>query len=300
MKKLIIILFLVSFTVFSQSKTDWEKEKLRGKVLSVREISYQNTEDSEKRVIETLLPNVFIRFNSEGDYLLRETYNQNNQMIEYSVFTYEKNPRMDEIRTYNSADELITTMISSIDDKGNRRDIRFYDEKNNITRNVVYKYDKKNRQIERRVVDKGVLNERFTYKYNSKDDIIEQYSYFANQTIAQKWVFMYDEYRNRTESRQYNHKNLLEKITRYQYDDKKNKISQKFFDADDNLQQEDIFSYDDFANEIFIQRKIFSNNISWQKKQEYTYDEQGNWTKKIIYINEKPVTISQREIVYFP
>lgn len=302
MKIAFFLFFLMSFVGFSQQKTGWEREKLQGKVLSVREISYaveQNGENLEKKSVETLLPNSFIRFNSQGDYLLIERYNSALELVGYDAYSYRQNPRMDEMQEFNAEGKLLLTLISSVDEKGNTKDIRFYDEKNNIARNVVYKYDRKNRRTERRVVDKGVLNERFTYKYDSKGNMIEQLSYFANGQVAQKWVLQYDDNQNNTKTETYDDKGNLQKIMLFQYDTKKNKISQKIMDSNDILLQEETFAYDDFSNEIFVKRTLQSG-ISWQKEQQYTYDLHGNWIKKIISVNNKIVTITEREIVYFP
>ena len=303
MKKILIFVFLVTnFVGFSQQKTDREKEKLHGKVHSIRESSYDvkfTNEQEQNGAIDPFLPNTFTEFDMTGNYLLKEKYDKDNQRIEKWVYTYPQNLKMEEIKVTDKTGKVFLSIISAFDDKGNVKDIRFYNENNQITRNVVYKYDKKNRQIERRVVDKGVLNERFSYKYNSKGNMIEQYSYFANGQIAQKWIMEYDKNQNRTKISEYNHKNLLEKITYNTYDSKKNLIHQKEVDENENLQNEQTLVYDIYNNEIEKIQNSLSEG-SFQRKIDYTYDNQGNWTKKIQYFNQKPIKITQREIVYFP
>lgn len=299
--KYIVIIFSLLGKLHAQN-TDWHREKLHGKVRSIREISYQiQGENLEKGNIEPLLPNTFTLFNSVGDYLSKERYDHNNQLLETITYTYSKNPPMHEQKCLNAKGIAFLTIISSIDENGNPTDTRYYDEKNNITRNIVQKYNKKNQKIEYRVVDKGVLNERFTYKYNRKGNLTEQYSYFANQQVAQTWFFQYNDDQLLTEIKYFNHKGLLEEIRRFQYNEKKLKTLLQVFDGAENLKKEESFSYDEFLNEIdFSRKEIYPNNTIWNKKQQkYTYDEKGNWTRKIIFINDTPATITEREIVYF-
>lgn len=303
MKKIIVLLLLVSYFIgFSQEKTDWEKEKLNGNVRSVRECSYHVVlvdEHVQQGAIDPLMPNIFTEFDPEGKYLLKEKYDKNNQRIEEWTYVYLQNLKMTEIKVANKEGKVFLSIISAFDDKGNLKDIRFYNENNQITRNVVYKYDKKNRKIEHRVVDKGVLNERFTYKYNSKNEIVEQHSYFANGQIAQKWIMEHDKNQHRTKVSEFNHKNQLNKVTYNTYDTQKNLINQQEVDENENLQSEETIAYDTYNNEVERTRNA-SKEGTLHRKIEYTYDIQGNWTKKIHYLNQKPIKITQRELIYFP
>jgi hypothetical protein len=41
------------------------------------------------------------------------------------------------------------------------------------------------------------------------------------------------------------------------------------------------------------------NNVLDHYTNKYTYDKNKNWTKKMAYRNEVPVTITERELTYF-
>ena len=157
----------------------------------------------------------------------------------------------------------------TFNDKGNKLEENWFNPDGSLSLKYTYKYDDKGNQIEENSFDAdGSLSFKYTYKYDDKGNKIELNGFNPDGRLSSKSTYKYDDKDNLIEV----NSDLDSKFT-YKYDDKGNKIEQNWFTTDGSL---------------------FSK---WTYK--YTYDQQDNWTQKIIYDVEKPIRIVERTIEYY-
>ena len=140
----------------------------------------------------------------------------------------------------------------------------------------------------------GSLSFKSTYKYDDKGNKIELNYFNSDGSLFLKSTSKYDDKGNKIELNGFNPDGRLSSKSTYKYDDKDNLIEVNS-DSDSKF----TYKYDDKGNKI--EQNWFTTDGSlfskWTYK--YTYDQQDNWTQKIIYDEEKPIRIVERTIEYY-
>jgi len=93
--------------------------------------------------------------------------------------------------------------------------------------------------------------------------------------------------------------NHLDKNIKNTYDELGNLIEENWYTYYGKLTQKVTLKYDENGN--VIERKVYDSDgkLFEDFSFKYTYDEHGNWTKRIDYLNEFPEYILEREYEYY-
>ena len=123
-------------------------------------------------------------------------------------------------------------------------------------------------------IEKGNCLDYIQIKYDEKGNRIEENEYNSDGSLKSKATYKYDEKGNKIEENRYNSDGSLDKKYTYKYDEKGNRIEKNEYNSDGS---------------IVIEK--------WTNKNEY--DKQGNWIKTIVFKNEIPRNIVERQIEYY-
>ena len=273
-------LFLLSFTDGNKKKNDWEKEKLKGNVKSIREYYYNEADDKTLAIKPSAIgindsnSCIITNYNEKGNVT---TCNWHRGNLEGKKW----------INRYDDAGNLIESTTFNTDDSISKKSYFIYDANLNcIESNGTY-------------YGKHGMNFKLIYKYDDKNNRIEMgyYKYFKDSQAYYQWIYKYDE----------NDNNIEEYV--YHED---GKLSQKYinkFDNDHNLIQIDAYSeslmwkYFSTYNENGLmtdEHQIGKDDkLMYDYAFKYEYDDKGNWIKKIKYEKDIPIGLTIRVIEYY-
>jgi antitoxin component YwqK of YwqJK toxin-antitoxin module len=289
MKKIILLTLLAAVMTTGSSaqtapakKTDWEKDGLKGKVKSIREITYEAVEKFGK------LTKGEIFCDESGCFVYQRKYDTKGNKIEEN--RYYSNGSLDDKYTYK------------YDDKGNLTEENRYKSNGSLDWKKTYKYDGKGNRTELNIYDSdGSLDREYTYKYDDKGNLIEENYYNSNGSLSWKYTYKYDGKGNNIEYNVYEDGSLDSKKT-YKYDDKGNCIEMTEYNSDGSLKKKDTYKVavqdDEVKKNIHkLLDGIFSSNKT------YKYDDKGNWIEEIsydeIYYDTDTPIITERTIEYY-
>lgn len=171
-KYFILLLFFSRAITAQESKSDWQKEDLKGKVKSVLEITYK----IRKNEIEEFSKLKKI-YNSEGFKIEEHWYEIETGLVSKEIYTYDTQNNIIEKKEYNYEGNM------------DRRRTFLYNEKGNIIEENLYK--------------RGNLIE-YTIIYDEKGNNIEEKNYNPDGSLSTRQVSIYDENGKFVEGKQYN------------------------------------------------------------------------------------------------
>jgi len=148
---LLIYLFISCYTEIKNS--DWTLYKLKGKVKSIRQYSYNDSEfqaEKEQKYNETE-----ISFNSKGKIIEYLTFEPDGSINTKTITTYYKGYSLDSM--FSKQMNLISILRKKYNDNGLAVSMHSSNEDHSNQYNEVYKYD-----------DNSNLIEKLTYNGNSK------------------------------------------------------------------------------------------------------------------------------------
>lgn len=116
---------------------------------------------------------------------------------------------------------------------------------------------------------------------------------FHRKEGQEKFSYKYDQKGNRIEHTAYDIKYS------YQYNDKGQVIEENIHDEMDKISTKTIIKYDKKGN--FIKKTAHYLDVSTKENYtyQYTYDQKGNWVKRIEYKDKNPIQITERVIEYY-
>lgn len=193
-----------------------------------------------------------------------------------------------------------------------------------------YRYDDQNHKIYHRIIRSGgKYIFKKTWKYDAAGTLIEEISYNEKDTLKirettryntsgqktrtiydeagnfdSEFVYAYDNMKRVSELLVYSEKDLLDRRELYKYDEKGNLTEEVKCDYSDSSLRTHFYSYDKYGNKLEYRsedRNFYTGTLhySWKETYEFTYDEQGNWTRQVIYKNDTPEFILERTIIYY-
>jgi len=300
------ILFTAPFSSFSTDEkvNDWTREKLKGEVKTLREITYSPV--NKKRIFKRLKTKIDGEsykkvFSKEGNKTEEITYNYEGSLDFYVIYKYDENQNIIEFCEYSSDSSLKNKWIRKYDSNQN-----LIESNKNGSFKQTYKYDDKGNRIERIFLENNSLATRFsyreTYRYDDKGNKTERYRYSLDDSIILKETYKYDEKRNMIEWNYYrsSEDSLTDRKT-YKYDDNGNQIEYNYtsfldssfnkrevtkydekgniienitYNRDGNLVSTSVFIYNNKGN--LIETKLYSSNGGLDQRKTYHYDKVGN------------------------
>ena len=218
---------------YKDSKKDWEKENLKGKVSSLyindfinkRQYIY-NSEGylTEEKVF--LENNNFLKkevlYTEKGNKIKEIGYNRKGEKEYYSDYKYDQYEYLKEWVTYTKGN-FYKKLLYNYDEKGNESEVYIYFNENTFEEKWINKYDNINRLIEKeKYTSNNILLEKYIYKYNEKEnikcEILEKEGVIINKTF-----YKYDKNNNIIEEQTYRNNILIDmRAYTYIYDTHKN------------------------------------------------------------------------------
>jgi YD repeat-containing protein len=147
----------------------------------------------------------------------------------------------------------------------------------------------------------GELTSKSKFKYDDDGNLIEETIYDKEGELTYKWEYEYDDDGNLIESNRYNKEGELNFKLKFKYDDG-NLIEEKQYNEEGELTDKWEFKYDDDGNQIKVKHTDYSSDTKETTTSTYKYEEydkKGNWTKRVLYRDDKPYQIQEREIEYY-
>lgn len=271
MKKTLIFIFLISNIIFSQS-SDLNQENLKGKIKTLQELYFEVEHIYKEVQDEEGYPDIKIVDYKKGKAKGTDEY------IGYKNFYNRKGFKTENYQYYYGELSGKTKYILNEDNqKVETIDYRFVnneflERKKHYSNEYIYK---KNQIIEKSTfIETGKPYSISIYNYNTFGKLVSFKTEYFNtgQKINQGYI--------------YDSNNFLIDIV--VLPNKKTNSEPTFInDINGNPSIEKSYKY--FKKEL---RKII-------KKHKYKYDEKGNWTEKVTYINDMAEIITERNIEYY-
>ena len=176
----------------------------------------------------------------------------------------------------------------SYDEKGNLIEIKGYEANGTLGTKITYKYDQKDNRIEENTYSEGVLQQKNTYKYdqdNREIEVIRNVFAFWNGGVKLRQVNEYDTKGKKIEERNFSNNNELTSKALFSYDEKGNLIEEYFVNlTDKEPSKKNTYVYDNNDNKIEEKKCVYQNlseNIDrkvckFYVTNYYKYDEKGN------------------------
>ena len=338
LKLTILISFLYSCNNSASKDNDWLKNGLKGNVKSIKSRAYEPIYKFGKLIkgVDDYsfdsddYGNSKISYNSNGDMLERECF------LEYSYRVKDNKRKIQyrKIKTIYTYDKGVRRKKNQYDSYGNDKKV-VYEKQGVLTTEEFYTYDNFDNKIKDSIVsperpESSLSIDITTYKYNNSNDIIEVICFEdPNATTILSSEYYDYKYDNKGNLSQIQKKHIprvnstfwmdLAIVKEYpkgyissvsDFDINGNKIMLKMHTAavsvEDGLGNEEaivvmqsskfIMKYDNFNN---ITEEIIDSQNSRVLNYEYKFDSHNNWIEKIVFVDNVPERIIEREISYF-
>jgi len=273
--KVLIIVFLYSYSSAFCQQTDLENSNLSENIKSIRETTYSTPVHGANIGKKTITTDNYTIYTSEG-YKQKTSEYKNGVLFAYTLYNYNQNNIKISSYEYNANNSLYLTIVYKSNEKGT--EIKAY-----FNRELQKTYDDQRQSIE--VEYETYYSKLFTsilYKMDFKGFILEE-KYFSEDSVQL-------------------HKYM------YKYDYKHNRVEVKYYNSSGNVSWRKKIKYDSDGNIAEI--KLFeSNRIAIISKFTYEFDPHKNWitreeTRKLYdnffsdNLNDNTV-ITKRKIEYY-
>jgi hypothetical protein len=184
--------------------------------------------------------------------------------------------------TYSSSGTPINNGIKTseerFDQKGNRIEEIWYDDKGLSLLETTYSYNEEGIELK----NVGIQSHKpfyNTWMYELNDTTRELTRYHSQYRInKEKWIYRYDATGNKMEEKYFDESGMLSSRFVFKYDHK-GRLEEKIeFDAYDNLYRKSEYAYDEKGNNTSEQ--IYNADTELKKQFSMIYDEKGNLTTR--------------------
>ena len=153
---------------------------------------------------------------------------------------------------------------------------------------------------ERLGIEKGKRERKFTLKYDEDGNTIEWNGYKSDgSSLDIKYTHKYDEDGNKIESNSYKSDGSLSIKYIFKHDEDGNLIEMNIYKSDGSLDSRYTSKYDEDGNKIESNNYESDGSLYSKETYKYDFDNKGNWIKKVLFENEVPKYISEREYEYY-
>ena len=259
----------------AQTKTDWTKEKLKGKVKSFTLLENYRYKKDDKFTEWGILYNKKYTFDNTGryteytelkatgelSYKIKYVYNAKEKMATVSNFDKDEKPTIKQIWTYNNSGQIIQMQY----------------------------YTKENK-----------ADWRYIYTYNTNGNRVMMESYKPDSTFYSKTTYSFDNKGNET-GYLLQTKGYANSSEKYTWDTNGNKTEEIWMDGKNEITFRHVYVYDGKGN--VIEEQVFKKqdiNFTSKATYKYEYDTKGNWIKRTKYTADGiEFDIAERKIMYY-
>jgi len=310
--KIILLVILISvaghYTSFAQEVNDLFLQKLNGKVKSLTEVSYKVKRVHEKQE-QSFYGKSSATYNLQGNKTIEYAYNPDGTLDSKSVFTYDNNGQLIQEDSYNPDGSTGFTNVYKYDKNGNMVSVNLYDAGGSLFLETLSEYDGNGNELtetnysqedqhdKHKDKNKDVILNKTIWRYDSKNNPLEEQYYEGDTTLTRKTAFTYDNDNNKTG--QDKSEGGMRIKTTYKYDQKRNPVEETQYDASGSLVLKIVTTYDDKGNDIAENYYDKDNNLLTKSTFQISYDKNNNWIRKVQSDNDRIVMITTREIIYY-
>ncbi len=253
-------------------------------------------------------------FNESGCTTVLWSYDAEGNRIESRVITYASETKKVEqtLFMYKKDGSRIKT-VSKYRDNGTIREAIKTDQEGAQIAQILYSYDKDLNATEIREVNAdSVVTIKMTYDFDEKGNLIEENTYFPDLGTRIKISSSYDDQNKLVKREIYNPTGALDSSHEFNYNKTGTVYSDIFYLPDMNTKGFVIYDYD--TTGLVIQQDLVSYHRYWENGEykfneeaqnliatgtyEYKFDEYGNWTQLLLFTDEKPSYMIERDIKY--
>lgn len=325
MKTTALLLFLlVLFPCTSQNnklENDWKKEGLKGRVQSYNELYYEALIVNDSVAKGALKkPNNRFYFSPMRRFVFNEdgfiTMFQDQKKSQHKK--YDANKRLTEITSVDTSNVLERKILYFYDKKGKLNKMLWFGKNGVQEAKTDFKYDKRGNLLWEREEESGVTY-MDKYSYDKNGFLIEEIS-LENKEMIYTAQYVNDSL-GRVIELQYFEPENHKSVTLKSYDRMGNLISENYKRLDIEKRRNSIYSYaadnklveysstGDAMKEVeyydaqgnLVLNAIYelSGKLRDEIRYEYTYDQHGNWTQQITFMNQTPIEVVERVYVYY-
>jgi YD repeat-containing protein len=301
----LIVLFASAWPqlAVSQVTNDLTEQKIAGKVKSITEYNF-NVKRVHGKIQKEYTGKTRTVFNQSGNKDNDYTYKADGSLETSTVFNYNKEGVLEQEDGYNGNSPEYTNIYKS-DKDGNFTLIKLFDGAGKLFLKTVCDYDKNGNEtaeinytqvMERDKLRDAVLD-KTVWQYDKDGNKTKEQYLEGDSAVIRTTYFTYDASGNITT--RINSENGFKLKTAYKYDGKGNQVEETQFDATGKVATRILTGYDEKGN--ITEQTFFDKDDRLETHIVFslTYDQQGNWIRKVQTNNNKQVGITDREIVYY-
>lgn len=270
--------FCSGFCHKPNSQNDWAKMDLEGQIERLTKRVYNAKKKGEELVLGTIvadpMENWDIQFDKKGFIQSKKCYDTNNDLALSYTYSYKKKNKLTEKSLLDANAELIEKTLYKSNGKGQCTEETIYKADNSMLVEYSYHYNRNGTLSEMKIdVPKNsvISLARYEYIYNK-----------AGQRIGQK---NYDRESNK-----------LTQTYEYKYDNKGNRIEHLITNHTGDFTFKWTYKYNDKNLQVAMERHFNGGSLC---EYQYTFDEKGNWTRKVELEKGKVVFVEERTISYY-
>ena len=195
-----LLIFAVCFSCEEPISNERVNLKLKGKVKSIKETSFEAVEKGEtietgKRSKPSWKKDTYRAFKRNGELTEEIVYSSNGDMRSFSNFksnTHENNIKES---IFNSKGDMTFIQVWNLNDQGKLVEKLRFNVKGETLIRILYKYDKEGNLIEDSQYFDSSKEPRikYNYVYDSKGNKVEEYMYNPMNELIAKWKSKYNE-----------------------------------------------------------------------------------------------------------
>jgi hypothetical protein len=279
---------------------------LFGPVKEVKTLSYDVSE-SENGVQKLAVSkrrnaafNELVQYNPAGQKSLAVHYRQDAKIVQTTAYHYNDKGHLIRKSKYSPDSTSFAEILYKIDDNGNILHAKAGELRQALVTERRYTYDKYNNLISYVRFRKSSENGMTTrYIFNDQQQNTEIHYFDQSGNITNKNIFKYDQFGNQIEKNRFNTKRNAGSKIEYFYDSKGNKIESKHYSYSGGLIYQLKFTYDSKGNLLSKSQIQPDESVLRTERNQYEYDDRGNWILKTEYVQSKAKYVVERQIKYY-
>jgi hypothetical protein len=195
--------------------------------------------------------------------------------------------------------KLASRRVIQFNELGNQVAQSVFDARGSLKEKSTYAYDENLFKTEY-ILGKpdGGIDYKSTFRYDENGNMVEEVATYPDGSLYYKATFAYDDKGNQVEYTLFNMMGEPIKRITFVYGDASKPVEENVFKPDGALQYKYRYRYDEQGNIIEHSSYEPDNTLRGTLTYKYEYDNQGNWTRKTTYKNQKPIEIVERVIEY--
>lgn len=237
-------------------------------------------------------------FNEKGQLIKESRFNSKGNLEWKAINKYDVHGNVIERDVYNPVGYLLSKKISAFDAKGKLIGSKEFDADENLLSKETSSFDSDGNQIlVTYKLTKGNSIKTVERVFDQRNRNIEN-SYFTNGSLESKDIRGYDSIENCIEFTEFYPLRNEQNTIRYRYDKQNNKI-EEVSSRNNLVTSRSLSRYDKKNNLVETSTYGVMGNLITQQKHQYQYDDEGQWIRQIIMINNNPTSVILHEIEYY-